>query len=92
MDFKDIVKKRRSFRKFTEEPIAPEELQTILRAALMSPTSKSCRSWEFIVVDDKDMLYKISRCKAAGSEFIEAAPLAIVVLGKVRAGHRCASA
>lgn len=81
MDFKDIVKKRRSFRKFTEEPIAPEDLQTILRAALMSPTSKSCRSWEFIVVEDKDMLYKISRCKAAGAEFIEAAPLAIVVLG-----------
>lgn len=81
MDFKDIVQKRRSIRKFSDEPIAPEDLQTIIRAALMSPTSKSCRSWEFIVVDDPDMLYKISRCKAAGAEFVENAPLAVVVLG-----------
>ena len=81
MDFKDIVQKRRSIRKFTDEPLTPEQLQTILRSALMSPTSKSCRSWEFIVIDDKDMLYKLSRCKAAGSEVNENAPLAIVVLG-----------
>ncbi|MBR4366963.1 MAG: nitroreductase family protein [Bacteroidaceae bacterium] len=81
MDFKDIVQKRRSIRKFTDEPLSSEQLQIILRAALMSPTSKSCRSWEFIVVDDKDMLYKMSRCKAAGAEFIENAPLAVVVLG-----------
>lgn len=81
MDFKDIVQKRRSIRKFTDEPLTPEQLQAILRSALMSPTSKSCRSWEFIVIDDKDMLYKLSRCKAAGAEFIENAPLAIVVLG-----------
>ena len=65
MDFKDIVQKRRSIRKFTDEPLTPEQLQAILRSALMSPTSKSCRSWEFIVIDDKDMLYKLSRCKAA---------------------------
>jgi nitroreductase len=81
MEFKTMVQKRRSIRKFSEEELTSDELKLILRAALMSPTSKSCRSWKFIVVDDKDMLYKLSRCKAAGAEFIENAPLAIVVLG-----------
>ena len=40
MDFKDLVQKRRSIRKFTDKEISSEELQLILRAALMSPTSK----------------------------------------------------
>ena len=79
--FKDLVQKRRSIRQFTDQEIPSDSLQLILRAALMSPTSKSQRSWRFIVVDDKDMLYKLAHCKAAGAEFLEKAPVAIVVLG-----------
>ncbi len=62
MDFKDLVQKRRSIRKFTDEEISSDDLQMILRAALMSPTSKGTRAWHFIVVDDKDMLEKMSNC------------------------------
>ncbi len=79
--FADLVQVRRSIRKFTEEELKPEELQSILRAALMSPTSKSSRSWHFIVVDDKTLLEKLSRCKEAGAAFVADAPLAVVVLG-----------
>ena len=38
-EFKDLVKLRRSHRKFTEEEFSPEAVQLIMRAALMSPTS-----------------------------------------------------
>ena len=44
-DFKDLTQMRRSHRKFTQEEIDPEHLKLILRAALMSPTSKSQRAW-----------------------------------------------
>lgn len=80
-DFEQTVQKRRSIRTFTDEKLTPEELQKILRAALMSPTSKSSRSWHFIVVEDKDMLEKISLCKATGADFVSKAPIAVVVLG-----------
>ncbi len=80
MDFKDLVQKRRSIRKFTDEELTPEEVQTILRAGLMSPTSKATRGWRLVVVDDKDLLDKLSHCKAAGAEFLKDAPLGIVVL------------
>ena len=50
-NFRDLVQKRRSVRKFTDEDIKAEDLQTILRAALMSPTSKGTRAWHFVVVD-----------------------------------------
>lgn len=80
MNFNDLVQKRRSIRKFTDEELTPEELQTILRSALMSPTSKSTRAWQFIVVDDKELIERLSQCKSMGAEFIKSAPLAIVVL------------
>lgn len=80
MDFKDLVQKRRSIRKYTEEELTPEEVQTILRAGLMSPTSKSSRAWHFVVVDKKELIERISQCKSAGAEFVKGAPLAVVVL------------
>lgn len=79
--FKELVQKRRSVRKFTEQDIPAEDLQIILRAALMAPTSKGTRGWHFIVVDDKDMLEKISMCRNMGSQFVAGAKAAIVVLG-----------
>lgn len=81
MDFKELVQKRRSHRKFTDEQIDGEAVQLILRAALMAPTSKSCRAWHFYVVEDKDTLEKLSLSKDLGGQFIAGAPLAIVVTG-----------
>lgn len=80
-DFKTLVQTRRSVRKFTDQEINPEDLQLILRAALMAPTSKSTRGWHFIVVDDKDILEKMSLCRPMGSQFLAEAKAAIVVLG-----------
>ena len=80
-DFNELVKIRRSHRKFTDEEIRPEHVQSILRAALMSPTSKSQRAWQFVVVDDKTDIEKLADAKDLGSQFMKGAPLAIVVLG-----------
>lgn len=81
MDFKELVQQRRSHRKFTEEEISAEDVQLLLRAALMSPTSKGQRSWQFVVVDDKLKIEKLSDAKEQGSQFLKEAPLCIVVLG-----------
>jgi len=80
-DFKTLVQTRRSVRKFTDQPIDADDLKTILRAGLMAPTGKSVRGWHFIVVDDKDILEKMSMCREMGSQFLAGAAAAIVVLG-----------
>ena len=80
-DFKDLACIRRSHRKFTKEEITPDHVQAILRAALMSPTSKSQRSWHFVVVENKNDIEKLADAKDLGSQFMKGAPLAIVVLG-----------
>ncbi|MCR4603960.1 MAG: nitroreductase family protein [Prevotella sp.] len=80
-NFKDLVQLRRSHRKFTGEEIDADDVKMILRAALMAPTSKSTRAWQFVVVDDKTDLEKLSDAKDMGGQFVRDAPLAIVVLG-----------
>ena len=80
-EFKDLAQLRRSHRKFTEQELDAEDVKLILRAALMSPTSKGQRSWQFVVVDDKQDLEKLADAKDLGSQFLKGAPLAIVVLG-----------
>lgn len=80
-DFKDLVALRRSHRKYTGEEIDAEHVRLLMRAALMSPTSKSQRNWQFVLVDDKDAIAKLAQAKAAGSQFLKDAPLAIVVCG-----------
>ena len=79
--FKDLAQMRRSHRKFTDQEIDAEDVRLILRAALMSPTSKGQRAWQFVVVDDKTDIEKLADAKDLGSQFLKGAPLAIVVLG-----------
>ena len=80
-NFKYLAPLRRSHRKFTDEEIDAEDVRLIMRAALMSPTSKGQRAWQFVVVDDKMDLEKLSDAKDLGGQFIKGAPLAVVVLG-----------
>lgn len=81
MDFKDLVKVRRSHRAFSGEEINADDVKTIMRAALMSPTSKGQRAWHFVVVDDKTDIEKIADSKDAGAQFLKGAAIVVVVLG-----------
>lgn len=80
-DFHTLLVNRRSYRKYTTEPISAENVQRILEAALLSPTSKNKHSWEFVVVEDKEMLTKLAHCKPHSAAMIENAAIAVVVLG-----------
>ncbi len=77
----ELLKKRRSVRKYQEKTVDSEKIETILKAGLISPSGKSRRPWEFLVVDNREKLEKLSQAKPGGAQLIKDAPLAIVVLG-----------
>ena len=79
--FQNLLIRRRSIRKFSEELLSPDEIRKIIEAALLSPTSKNKHSWEFIAVEEKEVLAKLSVCKPGSAQFVADAVLAIVVLG-----------
>ena len=77
--FSDLIKNRRSMRKFTDQELTQEEVVALLKAALMAPSSKRSNCWQFIVVDDKDMLEKLSHCKEMGAAFLADAAMACLL-------------
>ena len=80
MNFAELAINRRSIRQFTDELLSPAEVEQIMRVALTSPSSKNSRPWQFVLVEQKETLQKLSTCKPTGATFIEHCALAIVVL------------
>lgn len=78
--FYDFLKGRRSIRKFKDKEVENEKLDIILKSALLSPSSRSIRPWEFIVVRDKEMLQKLSTCREHGSQPLSGAGVGIIVI------------
>jgi len=51
---------RRSIRKFEDRPVEKEKIDKLLRAAMQAPSAANQQPWEFIVVEDKKSLNKLS--------------------------------
>ncbi|HEX3037877.1 MAG TPA: nitroreductase family protein [Oscillospiraceae bacterium] len=63
---------RRSIRKFTNQPVEPEKVDKLLRAAMQAPSAANQQAWEFIVLQDKENIAKVAEISpyakpAAGS-------------------------
>lgn len=80
MEFHDLLLNRHSIRRYTGAAIEPEHVKTILEAALLAPTSKNARCWQFVAVEDKAVLARLSECKPTYAGSIKEAPLAIVIV------------
>jgi nitroreductase len=75
----ELLRNRRSIRKFTAGKIDPASIAIISEAALRAPSSRGRNPWEFILVDDPQTILGLSKAKQHGSDFLGNAPLAIVV-------------
>ena len=78
--FFELLKTRRSIRKYLPKTVEPDKIQQITYAGLMSPASKRSNPWEFIVVEDKQKLIKLSECRSHSSQMLAESPLGIVVI------------
>lgn len=74
-----LMLNRRSVRKYTGESIPEDKIKLILQAGLASATSKNRKPWEFVVVQEKETLQKLSQCRAGAAGMLEQAGCAVVV-------------
>lgn len=79
--FLELIKSRRSIRKFKEDPVEKEKIDQLIEAGLRSFSSRSFNPWRFIVIQDRTLLKKLSTAKPHGAGFLKGAPLGIVVCG-----------
>jgi nitroreductase len=60
MDFYEVVLKRRSIRKFKEEPVPEKLLNKVLEAGRWAPSAGNTQPWRFILVTDADVKKRIA--------------------------------
>lgn len=80
MELKEALLKRRSVRKFTDEPVSEEMIDELLHAAMSGPSACNKRPWEFYVVTNPDVLDGIRKSTMFSKMN---APLAIIVCGNL---------
>lgn len=77
--FIDLLRSRRSVRRFLDKPVEPEKVDLLMEAALRSPSSRGFNPWEFVVVTDPELIGRLARSKPHGASFLAGAPLAVAV-------------
>jgi len=75
----DILRNRRSIRRYKDREIEKEKIELLKEAALRSPSSRGINPWRFIFITDKALLESLSRAKERGSSFLKGAALGVVV-------------
>ena len=81
MDLLELLLKRRSIRKYTEEKISEDKLEKILQAGLLAFSGRNLKPWEFVVVREKETIQKMAQARKAGAGMLTGADCAIVVFG-----------
>ncbi len=59
----ELLLNRRSIRKYKTSPVDDKKMEQILQAGLLAPSSRGKQPWEFIVVQDKDTLQQLGKCR-----------------------------
>ncbi len=78
MEFTDVIKSRRSIRKFKPETVPDQMISEILEAARIAPSGSNLQPTRFIVVKSAEGRQKIKECTPL--PFVHNAPVTIICL------------
>ncbi|MCC8035606.1 MAG: nitroreductase family protein [Rikenellaceae bacterium] len=76
----DVIFERKSVRSYTDQAVEQEKIDMMVRAAMAAPSGMDRRPWEIVVVDDREILDKMSEGLGA-AKMLQHAPLAMIVCG-----------
>lgn len=59
MDFFEVVARRRSIRKYADEPVPEEDIKKMIETATLAPSAHNTRPWRFVVVRNREVIKKL---------------------------------
>ena len=83
MDAIKAIMTRRSIRKYTEEPVEAEQVETLLQAAMAAPSAGNQQPWHFVVIRDRETMDNIPKFHPH-AKMVHEAPVVIVVCGDTK--------
>lgn len=79
-----IIESRRSIRNFQEKKIPKEVLLRIVKAGMHAPNAYGKRSWEFLVLTEKENIIKAAKVNHNAAPALDAAAIIIPLYCKAR--------
>ncbi|MDL2262748.1 nitroreductase family protein [Bacteroidales bacterium OttesenSCG-928-I21] len=79
-DALSVIFNRKSVRNYTADPVSEENVQTLIKAGMSAPSGKDIRPWEFLIVDNRDVLNTLAE-ELPHAKMLSHAPMAIIVCG-----------
>jgi len=76
----NTIYRRRSIRKFTQEPVPDEVLREFIRAGMNAPSAGNQQPWHFIIINRRKLLVEITKIHPY-AQMLHEAPAAILVCG-----------
>ena len=80
MDIQELLLNRRSIRKYKDQKINKDDMNSILKAAMYAPSAMNLQPWQFIVIDDKVVLTETIK-SIPHAEMLKQSAAAILVCG-----------
>ena len=80
METWDAITARRNVRQFADRVIPDAELDRVLEAGRIAPSSQNQQPWHFVAVTDREMLRELSRVWRGGGHIASAAAAIAVVI------------
>lgn len=74
----EIIKKRRSVRKYLDKPISKDILKQLVDAGRLAPTARNDQPWEFVVATERELLKKVGEATDHGKFLRDSAACIIV--------------
>jgi len=89
MELLNVIKNRRSIRKYKSDTVPDEDIEYVLNAARLAPSWKNRQCWRYVVVKDKEAIKKIASARPQSQDWLSEAPVMIVACADPdESGHR----
>jgi nitroreductase len=85
--FQELVRGRRSVRRYLDRPVEREKVLACLEAARMAPSAENVQPWRFLVIDDPDIKERFADSVFSGiyraSRFAAKAPVLVLIMARL---------
>ncbi|MGD8997275.1 MAG: nitroreductase family protein [Anaerolineae bacterium] len=83
----DLIKKRRSIRRYTGEPVSDASVKVLLEAAMAAPSGDNSQPWEFVVVQQEGLRQQLAQTHPWSRMCAGAAVVFVVCAHERRSSH-----
>jgi nitroreductase len=84
--FLELVRSRRSVRRYLDKPVEREKILACLEAARLAPSAENVQPWRFLVIDDPELKDRFAAAAFSGiysfSRFAAKAPVLVLMLAR----------